>query len=231
MPIFFIVFAVLLAIPVFWPQVDLLVSGLFYSKEQGFFLADNTCLNAIHWFAFDGARALGAAFALGAIVAWFRRKAGFVLDAKAWLFLLLALVIGPGLVANLGLKDHWGRSRPREVTEFGGVESFSPALVPQFQKARSNGSFVAGDTAFGFFLPSFAYIVPRRSSHRVFWGTMAAGLVFAFSRLSMGAHFLSDNLYAAFFMLASTACVHAVMYGRQETKARWRFWFTRSTDV
>ena len=231
MPIFFIVFAVLLALPVLWPQVDLLASGLFYSKEQGFFLADKTCLNAIHWFAFDGARALGAAFALGAIVAWYRRKAGFVLDAKAWLFLLLALVIGPGLVANVGLKDHWGRSRPREVVEFGGEESFSPALVPQFQKARSNGSFVSGDTSFGFFLPAFAYIVPRRFSRRVFWGSMGAGLAFAFSRLAMGAHFLSDNLYAAFFMLVSTASVHAAMYGGQKTKARWQRWFNRSSDV
>jgi lipid A 4'-phosphatase len=134
-------------------------------------------------------------------------------------------------VANVGFKDHWGRARPREVVEFGGVGSFSPALVPQFQKARPNGSFVSGDAAFGFFLPAFAYVAPRRLMRRVFWGGMAAGAVFGFIRLAMGAHFLSDIVYAAFFMLASSAGVHAAMYGRRETIAKWKAWFARSSDA
>jgi lipid A 4'-phosphatase len=161
MPIFFFLFAVLLALPVLWPQVDLFASGLFYREGQGFFLADNAILVALHWLAYDGARILGLGFAVLAAGAYAqqRHKGGdalFFLDAKAWLFLLLALVIGPGLVANVGLKDHWGRARPREVTEFGGNAVFSPALVPHFENAHANGSFVAGDAAFGFFITALA---------------------------------------------------------------------------
>lgn len=221
------ILAVLLALPVAFPQVDLLVSGVFFRAGQGFFLADNGVLVALHWLANGGARVLGAAFIAGGIAAWALRKAVCGLDAKAWFFLLLALLIGPGLVANVGFKDHWGRSRPREVVEFGGTAAFSPALVPHFDKARSNGSFVCGDGAFGFFLPALAFVVPRRSSRRVFWGTMAAGAAFSFARLAMGAHFFSDIVYAAFFMLATTTGLHAAMFGRHETVTRWKSWFSR----
>lgn len=180
--------------------------------------------------AFYGARVLAAAFLILSLVSWLRHKK-FVLDAKAWAFLLLALLIGPGLVANVGFKDHWGRARPREIAEFGGSEKFSPALVPHFDKAKSNGSFVSGDGAFGFFFPAFAYVAPRRLSRRVFWGGMAVGGLFGFCRLATGAHFFSDIVYAAFFMLAVSAGVFGAMHGFGEAKARWKEFFTRSSGA
>jgi len=234
MPLFFFVFAVLLALPVIWPHIDLLASGAFYREGQGFFLADNSFFVALHWLAYDGARVLGVVFAVLAVFTCFKQKRQgkeavlLSLDTKAWLFLLLALVIGPGLVANVGLKDHWGRARPREVVELGGNAAFSPALIPHFENAHSNGSFVAGDAAFGFFLPAFAYVAPRRFSRRVFWGCMTAGGLFGFARLVMGAHFFSDIVYAAFTMLLATACVHAALYGKRETANRWRGFFKAS---
>jgi lipid A 4'-phosphatase len=224
--VFLALFAVVLALPVIWPQSDLIISAWFYREGQGFFLADNPVLVMLHWLAFYGARVLGIAFVLLVLRAVYSKwgQPNFS-DAKPWLFLLLALLIGPGLIANVGLKDHWGRARPREVVEFNGAARFSPALMPQFKNAHSNGSFVSGDGAFGFFLPAFAYVAPRRTSRRVFWGGMAAGAAFGFTRLAMGAHFFSDIVYAAFLMLAATAGVHAAMYGWRETVAWWKTWF------
>jgi lipid A 4'-phosphatase len=226
MPVFFLLFALLLVLPVVWPRIDLIASGFFYRAHEGFFLADNPVFTALHWLAYYGARGLGVAFAVLALAAWVRRKPMGGVDAKAWTFLLLALLIGPALIANAGFKDHWGRARPREVTEFDGAAPFSPALVPQ-PGARRNGSFVSGDGAFGFFLPAFAFVAPKRRSRRVFWGCMGAGTLFGFARLAMGAHFLSDVIYAAFLMLAASSAVHAAMYGRAVTVARWRSWFKR----
>jgi len=226
MPVFFVLFAVLLALPVVFPQVDLYLSGLFYRAGQGFFFSDNAGFLAMQKLAFNGARVLAAAFLVLALVSWLRHKK-IILDAKAWAFLLLALLVGPGLVANVGFKDHWGRARPREVVEFGGTEKFSPALVPHFDKARSNGSFVSGDGAFGFFFPTFAYVAPRRLSRRFFWGGMAVGGLFGFCRLATGAHFFSDIVYAAFFMLVVSAGVFAAMYGKAEAKAQWKEWFKK----
>jgi membrane-associated PAP2 superfamily phosphatase len=131
------------------------------------------------------------------------------------------------LIANGVLKDHWGRIRPHEIVEFGGTGHFSPALAPQ-PNAERNGSFVSGDGAFGFYLPCFAYLLPlgaeRKQSRRVFWAGMAAGCAFALSRIAMGSHFLSDNLFAALLMLASSAAVHAAMFGRKAARAYWRVW-------
>jgi len=227
MPVFVLLFAAFLALPVAWPQADLAVSGLFYRAGHGFFWADNGGLLALHFLAYYGARVLGAAFLILALASWLRHRQ-YLFPAKSWLYLLLALLIGPGLVANVGFKDHWGRARPREIAEFGGTGAFSPALTPHFENARPNGSFVAGDAAFGFFLPSFGYVVGRRSKRRAFWGGMAVGAAFGFARLAMGAHFFSDIVFAAFFMLVVSAGVHAAMFGASETVCCWKAFFTRS---
>jgi lipid A 4'-phosphatase len=229
MPIFIVLFTIALLFPVLYPYIDVMASGLFYRPEDGFFWADQSLFITLHWVAYYGARVLGVGFAFLCALAWLRRHAVFNLNAKAWLFLLVALLIGPVLIANICLKDHWGRARPRDISEFGGSQSFTPALEPHFERARSNGSFVSGDGAFGFFLPSFAYIVPRRKSRKVFWGTMGAGILFSFARLVMGAHFLSDIIYAAFFMLLSSAIIYGTMYGQQEVIMCWREWFKRPT--
>jgi lipid A 4'-phosphatase len=227
MPIFFLLFTTFLTLPVVWPQVDLVVSGLFYPAGQGFWGADKDGFLALHFLASSGARVLGVDLLVLALASWLRHR-DYLFPAKAWLYLFFALLIGPGLVANVGFKDHWGRARPREVVEFGGHEAFSPALTPHFENMHSNGSFVAGDAAFGFFLPSFGYVTGRRWKRRAFWGGMAAGVAFGFARLAMGAHFFSDVVYAAFLMLAVCAGVHAAMYGASETVLCWKAFFMSS---
>ena len=226
----FIVFALLLIAVCLWPQLDLLATGLFFKRGVGFPLEQNKLFNIMHHTAIRGAWALGFLFAACIPVAYFLRNGLLGVRSKGWLFLLLALLLGPVLIANGALKDHWGRARPREVTEFGGKAAFTPAWMPRADATR-NGSFVSGDGAFGFFLPACAYLVPlgtwRKQSRRLFWGCMAVGGAFAFSRLAMGAHFLSDNLFAALFMLGLTAALHSAMYGTRSTRDYWRAWTYR----
>ncbi|HUY67930.1 MAG TPA: phosphatase PAP2 family protein [Alphaproteobacteria bacterium] len=223
--IIFIALAIIavLAIAAFVPHLDVIVSGWFYKPGHGFALGHAWVFEAIHYAAFAGARVLGAAFVILFIAAAVRRRPVLGLNAKACLFLFLALVIGPGLVANVALKDHWGRARPRDITAFAGDLQFTPALVPSDQCPR-NCSFVCGDCAFGFFLTAFAYVAPEKKRRRFFWAGMAAGGGFALARLADGAHFLSDALYAAFFMLLTTALLHMAMYGPGATRRCWRDW-------
>jgi lipid A 4'-phosphatase len=210
---------------VIWPQIDLTVSGWFYESGNGFVLAENPVFLLVHWLAYYGARALGCALAVLFLIAALRRRRVWGIDAKGWLFLFLGLLLAPGLVANVGLKDHWGRARPREVTEFGGVAQFSPALEPQAIQ-HTNGSFVSGDAAFGFYLPAFAFVAPRPFSRRVFWGGIGAGAVFGLVRLAMGAHFLSDILYAAFLVLFMASGLHVFMFSIAASRQCWRGWLS-----
>ena len=51
-----------------------------------------------------------------------RRK--LLISGRAIVFLVATLALGPGLLVNVGLKDHWGRPRPIDVTQFGGDQHF-----------------------------------------------------------------------------------------------------------
>lgn len=231
------VFALGFAIQIF-PEIDLLASGQFYTQELGFRLAANPVLNALHEFATTGARMLGVALC-ALILASLARKRILNIPAKAWIFLLCMLLLGPGLVANVMLKDNWGRARPREVAIFGGSQPFTAPLVPQ-PNARSNGSFVAGDAAFGFFLPAFAMLIPlpqegnrppqskrkrnRYWSRTIFWAGMGMGFALGYTRIAMGAHFLSDVIFAMLFVLAVLAALQIAFYGHKAAKRYWQCW-------
>ena len=212
-----------LAAVVFWPHIDLIVSGWFYRPGDGFFMRDDFLFVAVHFLSHAGARLLGLASLMFAALSASQHRLLFGLRARAWLFLFLALLIGPGLVANLVFKDNWGRARPREITEFGGPQHFTPAHVPADQCGR-NCSFVNGDGSFGFYLSSFGYVVPPAKSRRWFWSGLGVGAFFGFARIVMGAHFLSDTLFAAFFVLLTIAFLHAAMFGRRKTKNLWENW-------
>src|SRR6185295_16695021 len=127
------------------------------------------------------------------------------------------------LLANGLFKEYWGRARPREIMEFGGTMHFSPALLWS-KECEHNCSFVAGDGAFDFYFSIFAYVVALANSRRIFWSGLAIGMVFGFVRVAVGAHFLSDVLFAGFFMQAVFALLYGLMFGWNETRERWRYW-------
>jgi len=112
----------------FYPELDLLVSRYFY----GFVDANN---NAFAWrlypplmLARDSGLWVGTVLVAPAVVALLiklilpRRK--LLLSGRAILFLIVTLALGPGALVNGVLKEHWGRSRPIDVTQFGGPEHF-----------------------------------------------------------------------------------------------------------
>jgi lipid A 4'-phosphatase len=150
-----------------------------------------------------------------------RRSAHRRMRAMHWLYLVLCLGVGPGLVTNTLLKDQWGRARPAQIVEFGGSKTFTPPLLPADQCAR-NCSFVSGEAAsmFAVFYAA-ALIVPQWSLPTMIAGTMvglAAGLV----RVVQGGHFLSDVVFAGVFMAVTAAGLHRLMFGRSGAGATAR---------
>jgi len=213
-------------LPVFFPQIDLKISGLFYLPEKGFYLENDSIFSWIHWLVPFVAWAVGSILIFGLLFTTLCQKPAYRKYRKRISFLVLVLLIGAGLVVNLGLKDNWGRSRPIQVTEFGGTETFTRALIPHFEKARDNGSFVCGDGAFGFFMISFGYVVPLRFSRSTFFLGAGIGVIFSISRIVMGGHFFSDAVWAAFVMFLVTNGIHLLMFGKEETIARLQLFFT-----
>lgn len=193
----------------YWlPQVDLLASGLFYDKLHGFTLAawppirDLTA--SIRWITW----AILLIALAGA--AWLRLvgKPLWRLDRNALIFLVAALAIGPGILANTVLKDHWGRARPYQVETFGGAHQFTPAPLPADQ-CDHNCSFVSGHAALGFSLVMFAFLLPAGRARTLgFAAALSFGALVGLARIASGHHFLSDVVDAGLLVVGATWLLH-----------------------
>ncbi|WP_343712920.1 phosphatase PAP2 family protein [Inquilinus sp.] len=213
------------ALLVLVPGIDLVISGWFYDAGRGFAWDGAPLAEAIHELVQILVRAAAVLLLLAALWTWLAERRWLGLDARRWTFLALALAIGPGLVANALLKDHWGRARPRQVEAFGGSAVFTPPLIPAGQCGR-NCSFVAGDPTVGFVVHSVAYVVPARRRRRIFWGSIALGGLLGLLRIGMGGHFFSDVVFAAAVILLVSAGLYTLLFDRWRTAAAWRD-FTR----
>lgn len=219
----------ILIVLVLVPAIDLNVSRLFFDPAAGFMWRNQLVPEFLHSAIQITARIIGTvtllAFLYTAIRTVRSKTPGTLLrlGPKCWAFLFLGLVLGPGLVANVVLKDMWNRARPVQVEEFGGRQYYSPPMVFSNQ-CEKNCSFVAGDAAMGFYLQIVAYVVARRFSGPLLMAGMAAGLEAGLLRIAMGAHFFSDVIYAGVFMTLTIAGLHAAMFGSAQTLVFWRRW-------
>ena len=183
------------------PGIDLAVSGWFYEPQQGFALAGwppaRLLDRAIPWLT-------GAILILCAAAALYLWRAGrplWRLDRKALAFIVAALALGPGLVANTVLKDHWGRARPAQIAAFGGGREFTAAPLPAAQCTK-NCAFVSGHAALGFSLVSFALLLPAGQRRRLAIGAaLGFGALVGLARIAEGRHFLSDVVFAGLLMV------------------------------
>jgi len=130
---------------------------------------------------------------------------------RAGAFLVLLLILGPGLLVNTVFKDHWGRPRPREIVQFGGTKQF---LHPWQKGEDGKGrSFPSGHSSAAFYMAA-PYLIYRRTNRRRAYAWLAGGLLFgmlmSIARITQGAHFLSDNLWA-FGMVALSALLLAAL--------------------
>ena len=196
-----------------FPQIDLIVSGAFH-VGSGTFSGQSLGWVRMSRSLFVGVFYLCIAAALaGLIITRGRARSWLRLTGMQWLFLAICLAMGPGVVTNVVLKDHWGRARPKQVVEYGGAKTFTPPLMPTDQCAN-NCSFVSGEAA-SIFMPFYAVglLVPQWAAVLFAVGTLsglAAGLV----RISQGAHFLSDVVFAGVFMALTAVMVHRAVLGR-----------------
>jgi lipid A 4'-phosphatase len=141
-------------------------------------------------------------------------KRATIMPARAALFLIVSLVLGPGLLVNTVLKDHWARPRPGMVTDFGGDMNFRPWWDPR-GTCTENCSFVSGETSSAVWLAAPALLVPLPWRYAAFAGVAVYATGIGAMRLLLGGHFLSDVLFAAIF----TGLVIWTVHGRL---LRWR---------
>ena len=190
-----------------WPEIDLAVSGLFYSEDSGFFWADNILVQAGREITLLFMRAVFGIAVVLTIAGYLGWKLRGIRPA-VWFYISLVFIVGPGLLVNSVLKANWGRARPSQILEFGGTANFSPALQVTDECAR-NCSFVSGEgagaTALALTILILAPVLlpigrggKRKLQTAVLLLLPALALIL---RVATGRHFLSDTVFAVLIVL------------------------------
>ena len=189
-----------------FPEIDLWFSKQFFDgrfdssgKPVGFYLASLEELKFFFWLI-DAIARVVLIVGIALLIYRAAKKHSQLLSTAIVVF---SLIMGPAVVVNSVLKDHWDRARPRQVMEFGGDKKFTSALVISDQCAR-NCSFTSGHAAAG-----FAFIVGHFVTKGIFWLWLGifSGLLVGFTRIIVGAHFLSDVLFSFFAVYLTSALV------------------------
>lgn len=177
-----------------YSNIDLLIAREFYHPGSGFWLSNEVWVQfGYKVFAKGWVIALMILILLGlSFVPKIAQR--YKLKRRVLVYLFATILIGPGLLIHNVFKDHWGRARPVHLQEFGGKKSFSPAAVVTNQ-CDKNCSFVSGHVGIAAFLMAGFWVTRRRR-----W--LVAGIALAayvgLVRIVMGAHFLSDVVFAIF---------------------------------
>ena len=200
----------------FRPSLDLETSALFY-RHGAFYLAHTPLVRLVYRGVPIAATIYGV-FIVGACgyLLMSRRPALLGLTAKAYLYLILALAIGPGLVVNVGLKNHFGRARPTQVVQFGGNKQFTPAFEPSDQVPH-NGSFVCGHASVGFYFVALSFLYARRKRRLIFGAAVLAGSLIGLVRIIQGGHFLSDVIFSFVFVYLVSYLLYLIMFARERS--------------
>jgi len=198
------------------PQLDLDISALFFPPEPSTLFAVNAqpWVQATRW----AARVLitllalpGFLAILGKLILPHRRMP---IEGRAALLLVATIALGPGLITNVLLKDHWGRARPIDVQQFAGTERFTPWWDPRGD-CPNNCSFIAGEPSGAFWTLAPAALAPPQWRAIGYAGALAFGAAIGVLRIGAGAHFFTDVVFAGVFMYLLVWAVHGYIY-------RWR---------
>lgn len=184
-----------------FPEYDITFSNFFFSDGQ--FLSEKfTLIKDLRSF-FKDFMIFFSIVAFSLLIFFYllkkiKKKSIFTLRYR---LVLLGLIIGPiigcGIIANMYFKDTWGRARPAYVNEFGGDKIYTPAFQKSDQ-CDKNCSWISGEASAAFSFISGTILLKNPIFLLI---NIFIGFIVSFFRISMGGHFLSDNIFAMFFMI------------------------------
>ena len=203
--------ALMLAVFALLPGLDLAVAHLFY--DRGGFIGHDS----LERFGRDFFRV--TPFVVLTLYAglWLAKRRGVAVrwapSGRAMIFLIATIAIGPGLIVNLGLKDHWHRPRPVQTQEFGGPSEFRP-WYDESGACKKNCSFVSGEAATGFWMVAPASVLPEPWRAPAIIAAFAFGVGASLLRMAFGGHYLSDVLLGGLITLIVIEIARMVIWPR-----------------
>ena len=191
------------------PELDVLISRLFYYGDNQF-LVQSFHLLSIVFRKILLPTLLVYIFILPVFIKFLPIQK-FYFDYKFSIskvvFIWISGMFTMGLVINFLLKNLWGRARPNDISYFSGVYDFTPWYKIS-DSCVSNCSFVSGDASIGYFLVVF-YFLTKKNIY-LYLGVITGSLL-GIIRISAGGHFLSDIIFSQIVVFI-TVMVFFVLY-------------------
>lgn len=199
----------------FRPTLDLDIERLFYDPvwaSVGGFAAQYDPL--LNW-ARDLARLISALLVAPAIVAVVGKliapRRRMLIPGRAAVLLIATLALGPGVLTNSILKNHWGRPRPIDVSDFAGDLRFVPWWDPRGD-CPTNCSFVAGEPAGAFWALAPAALAPPAWRGAATAAALTFGAGIGLIRMAGGGHFFTDVAFAGVFTFLIIWVTHGLLF-------------------
>ena len=196
---------------VFYPDVDIWVSSQFYDSADGFYLEEQVVIDFIYEYTPVYSWGLFLGLIAGLIVTS-RKPLLIGLNRRAYTFLLITLLCGPGLLTMI-FKDNWDRARPHDTALFGGDKEFSRAFVISDQCDR-NCSFYSGHPTTYYFLIALAMLFEGRKRKALLTAGIIGGFTVGMIRVVQGGHFFSDIIISGFMVTATAYLMFWLFYRR-----------------
>jgi lipid A 4'-phosphatase len=198
-----------------YPNLDIDISKLFLDPQSKVFWIGGKPWEQI---SREAARWLITLVALPSFIAIAGKlilpSRRILVSGSVALFLILTLAIGPGLITNLILKNHWGRARPIDVMSSSGNDRFTPWWDPT-GPCDSNCSFIAGEPSGAFWTVAAAAVAPPQWRLLAYGAAIAFGMAVGVLRIAAGGHFFTDVVFAGVTVYLVAWVTHGLIF-------RWR---------
>ena len=181
------------------PTLDIFVAGIFYYGDSQFYLQSFHILSILFRDILIPCLLIYVLILpivgkfINTDIIFFRYNFEIKEILLIWFSQFLSILV----FVNIILKNFWGRARPGEIMEFGGVETFTPWYEIS-TSCHTNCSFVSGDASVGFGI-IVLYLITRNTIY--FYLSLVFGFLLGFIRILAGGHFLSDIVFSCIFII------------------------------
>lgn len=194
-----------------FPRIDLWASSFFFYGASGFAAQDVPFLREVRHLGPFLVRIIAIVSVAVLLLKLLVPSRPPIMPLRQPVFLLSTLILGPGVLVNLVLKNNWGRPRPRSVEEFGGELPFQPVWKIT-DHCDGNCSFTSGEASAAMWLVSVAFLVPASWRKPVLAFILPLGLILSVNRVAFGGHFLSDTLLSWGLTLLLILAIYRLLY-------------------
>ncbi|MBT8769188.1 phosphatase PAP2 family protein [Metapseudomonas boanensis] len=195
------------------PHLDFALAHLFYDPQGGFIGRHSQFLeDVLHDRAKQAVILLGVLAIAGFLVSLLPTRVRRIRRPLG--YLVLALGLSTAIVSPL--KTVTAVQCPWSLSEFGGVEPYSPLLGHHPFVEKAGRCWPGGHASAGFSLLALFFALRDRRprlARAALIGALLLGSVFSLGRMMQGAHFLSHNVWTLLFdWMISVVCYRLVLY-------------------